>query len=178
MGGMEARSLRSYLKQKRDAMRAAARRRPTSAEWLETVEATCVADDVTGIRRLRIRDWQLVSDSGPDFGGWGLGPSSPELLCGVLGTCLTHVYEIGAASFDIPLDRIEVRVTAKNNDARFVDVETGDPALPWDITAHVHLRADGVPAADLDQLHAFARERCPLTQLIRTPNEITIVVDQ
>jgi uncharacterized OsmC-like protein len=174
---MESRSLRSYLKQKGDAMRAAALRRPASADWLETVEATCVADDATGVRRLRIRDWQFISDSGPDFGGWSLGPSSPELLCGVLSTCLTHTYEIAAAAMNIPLDRIEVRVTAKNNDARFVGVETGDPALPWDITAHVHLEADGVPPPDLERLHTFARECCPLTQLIRTPNAMTIVTE-
>jgi uncharacterized OsmC-like protein len=129
-----------------------------------------------GVRRLRIRDWQFISDSGPDR-GWSLGPSSPELLCGVLSTCLTHTYEIAAAAMNIPLDRIEVRVTAKNNDARFVGVETGDPALPWDITAHVHLEADGLPPPDLERLHTFARECCPLTQLIRTPNAMTIVTD-
>jgi uncharacterized OsmC-like protein len=165
------------LKQKAAAMQAAGKRRNRSADWLETIEATCVASDVTGVRRLRIRDWQFISDSGPDFGGYGLGPSSPELLCGVLSTCLTHTYEIAAATLDIPLDRIEVRVSAKNNDARFVGVETTDPALPWDITAHVRLDADGVPAEDVERLHAFARERCPLTQLIRVPNEVTIVVE-
>ena len=174
---MEARSLRHYLTQKSEAMRAAQRRRPRSDDWLETVEATCVADDATGVRRLRIRDWQMIGDSGPDFGGYGLGPSSPELLCGVLSTCLTHVYEIGAATMVIPLDRIEVRVSARNNDARFVGVDTTDPALPWDITAHVRLEAEGVPAEDLDRLHEFARERCPLTQLIRTPSDVTIVVE-
>lgn len=174
---MESRGLRGYLKQKAAALRAAGQRRNRSDDWLETVEATCVASDVTGVRRLRIRDWQFISDSGPDFGGYGLGPSSPELLCGVLSTCLTHTYEIGAATLDIPLDRIEVRVSANNNDARFVAVDTTDPALPWNITAHVRLEAEGVPASDIERLHAFARERCPLTQLIRVPNEVTIVVE-
>ena len=158
-------------------MRAAALRRPSSSDWSETVEAICIAGDVTGARRLRIRDWQFISDSGPDFGGYGLGPSSPELLCGVLSTCLTHTYEIGAATLDVPLDRIEVRVTARNNDARFVGVPTDDPALPWDITAHVRLEAEDVPAQDIDRLHKFARERCPLTALVRTPNEVTIVLE-
>lgn len=174
---MESRSLRTYLKQKGEAMRAAAVRRPTSVDWQESVEATCVASDVTGVRRLRIRDWQFVGDSGPDFGGYSLGPSSPELLCGVLSTCLTHTYEIGAATMGILLDQIEVRVTARNNDAGFVGVETDDPALPWDITAHVKLDAKGVADEDLDRLHRFARERCPLTQLVRTANDVTIVVE-
>ncbi len=46
---MESRSLRTYLKQKGEATRAAAVRRPTSADWQESVEATCVASDVTGV---------------------------------------------------------------------------------------------------------------------------------
>lgn len=174
---MEERSLRQYLKNKAAAMRRAAERKPKGEDWLETVEATCVAGDVTGVRRLRIRDWQFISDSGADFGGWGLGPSSPEILCGVLSTCLTHVYEIGAATLDIPLDRIEVRVAAQNNDARFLAIETTDPALPWDITAHVRLEAEGVPAESIERLHHYARERCPLTQLIKTPNDVRILVE-
>ena len=92
------RGLATYLRQKTAAMRAAAQQRPRGQEWREQVEAVCVADDATGVRKLRIRDWQLISDSGAAFGGWALGPSSPELLCGVLSTCLTHTYLIGAAS--------------------------------------------------------------------------------
>ena len=34
-------------------MQAAGKRRNRSADWLETIEATCVASDVTGVRRLR-----------------------------------------------------------------------------------------------------------------------------
>jgi hypothetical protein len=32
-------------------------------------------------------------------------------------------------------------------------------------------------ARHVECLHTFARERCPLTQLIRVPNEVTIVVE-
>ena len=78
------RGLRAYIRQKAAAMHAAATRRSNGADWREHVEAVCTADDLTGVRKLRIRDWQFLGDSGPDFGGWGLGPSSPELLCGVL----------------------------------------------------------------------------------------------
>ena len=164
---MEPRSLKDYLRQKDAAMRAAAHARPLPGEWRETVSATCVADDVTGVRKLRIRDWQMVSDSGPAFGGWGLGPSSPELLCGVISTCLTHTYEIGAAMLGIPVQRIEVRVTAENNDARFVGIETADPPVPFNIEASVSLAAPDASPADVEALHAYA-ERCPLTNLIRT----------
>lgn len=156
-------------------MQAAAAARPDPDAWRETVEATVVADDETGVRKLRIGGWQTISDSGPAFGGFGLGPSSPELLCGVIGTCLTHTYEIAAAILDVPLDRVEVRVSARNNDAGLLGIECGDPPVPWDIVAHVQVVAEGVEHDALASVHRFVAERCPLTRLIRTPNSLEIV---
>lgn len=174
---MEPRGLRDYLRQKAESLRAAAKAKPHGVDWHETVSATCVADDLTGVRKLRIRDWQLVGDSGASFGGWSLGPSSPELLCGVLSTCLTHTYEIGAAMLGIPVDRIEVRVSAENNDARFVGIETTDPALPYNIEARVLIDAHDATAEELATLHRYASERCPLTNLIRSATPVTVIVE-
>ena len=170
-----ARGLRDYLRQKAESMRAAGASRPAPDAWHETVEAVCIADDATGVRKLRIRDWQFISDSGPGFGGWSLGPSSPELLCGVVSTCLTHTYEIGAAMLGIPLDRIEVRVSAENNDGPFLGIETSDPLVPFNITARVSLDAPDASPTQVAALHAYA-SRCPLTNLIRQPNEVTVVI--
>jgi organic hydroperoxide reductase OsmC/OhrA len=169
--------LRRYITQKRQAMVAAAAARPEASQWREQVEASVVADDESGVRKLRIRGWEYVSDSGVAFGGAGLGPSSPELLCGVIGTCLTHTYEIGAATLDVPLDRIAVTVCADNNDAGLLGIASDDPDVPWGLTARVAVEARGVASADIERLHAFVRERCPLTKLIRTPNDLRIVVE-
>ena len=174
---MATRSLRDYIASKRQAMQAAATARPDPKSWRETVEATVVADDATGVRKLHIGSQQYISDSGPAFGGFRLGPSSPELLCGVIGTCLTHTYEIAAATLDVPLDYIEVRVSADNNDAGLLGIDCDDPPLPWNIRAHVKVQADGVSSAALARVHAFVAERCPLTRLIRTENSLQIIID-
>lgn len=174
---MEGQGLRDYIRHKGEALRAAAIRRPSGEDWHETIEATVVADDRTGVRKLRIRDWQFIGDSGPDFGGANLGPSSPELLCGVIGTCLTHTYLIGAATLGIPIDGATVRVTAENNDARFLGIETSDPAVPFNLTAYVTLDAGEASAADVATLHRYTSERCPLSNLIRTANPVTIVTE-
>ena len=171
---MESRGLQPYLRQKAESMRRAAVERPSIRDWHEQIEAVCVADDLTGVRKLRIRDWQFVGDSGPAFGGWNLGPSSPELLCGVVSTCLTHTYEIGAAILGIPVDRIEVRVTAENNDARFLSIPTDDPAVPYNIAAHASIHAPEATADQIKVLHDYARQ-CPLTNLIRQPNSVTVI---
>lgn len=175
---MEPRGLRDYLRQKAAALRGAAIAKPAGADWREEVSAACIADDLTGVRKLRIRDWQYIGDSGAAFGGWSLGPSSPELLCGVISTCLTHTYEIGAATMDIPLDRIEVRVSAENNDARFLGIETTDPNVPFNIQAHIRVQSADATPDQLATLHRYASERCPLTQLIRTANPVTLVVEE
>jgi len=170
-----AEGLREYIIQKRLAMRASAEARPDAKDWRETVSATVVADDATGVRKMRIRGWEIVGDSGPAFGGRGAGPSSPELLCGVIGTCLAHTYEIAAATLDVPLDRVEVVVSAENNDAGLLGLDSSDPDVPWNLTARVSIRADRVAADAIESLHACVRERCPLTKLIRTPNTLRIV---
>ena len=166
--------LREYLIEKAAAIRHLAASKPNAADWRETISATCVADDRTGVRKLRIRDWQFIGDSGPGFGGFSLGPSSPEILCGVISTCLTHTYEIGAGLMDIPVDRIEVHVAAENNDARFGGLETDDPPTPFNLTATVALQAPDAALAQLSALHAYASERCPLTNLIRSGAPVTV----
>lgn len=166
--------LRDYLQRKKAAMDASAAEKPSGVDWRETVEATCVADDESGVRKLRIRDWKFVSDSGPAFGGAGLGPSSPELLCGVITTCLTHMYLIGAAHLGVPLDRVEVKATAQNNDAALLGLQSADPKLPYNIRAVVTLEAPDATPAQLGKLHRFA-EDCPLTNLVRNSNPVTVI---
>jgi len=168
--------LRDYLTHKAAAIRDLARSKPDPASWRETLSATCIADDRTGVRKLRIRDWQFIGDSGAGFGGFSLGPSSPELLCGVISTCLTHTYEIGACLAGVPLDRIEVRVTAENNDCRFGGLDTDDPAVPFNLTATVHIEAPAATPAQLSELHAWASASCPLTNLIRNGAPVNVRV--
>jgi len=168
--------LRDYLSDKAAAIRAFAAAKPNAADWPETVSATCTADDRTGVRKLRIRDWQFIGDSGAGFGGFSLGPSSPELLCGVISTCLTHTYEIGASLAGVPLDRIEVRVSAENNDCRFGGLETSDPAVPFNLVAHVRLEAPEATVEQTSELHAWASANCPLTNLIRSGAPVAVTV--
>src|SRR4051794_10818205 len=112
-----ATGLATYLANKVQAMREAAASFPTGDAVKETIAAECTASNVTGVRRVRIRDFQMLSDSGPAFGGFSLGPSSPEVLLSALASCLTHTYLIGAAHRGIALDSVNVRFEAENNDA-------------------------------------------------------------
>ena len=171
----EERGLQAYLRNKKLAMLAAAERLGSGEAARETIAAECSAGDLTGVRRVRIRDFQLISDSGSAFGGFSLGPSSPELLLGVLASCLTHTYLIGAASLGIPLDNVQVRFEAENNDAAFLGLETADPPYPAGIRGTVRLESPAAPAA-LSALHEYAAASCPLTRLVREPIPVIISV--
>ncbi|MFB6893564.1 OsmC family protein [Kitasatospora sp. NPDC056327] len=165
--------LADHLRDKGEAMRDAARRRPDSADWDEEVGAVCVADDATGVRKVRVGDWSLIGDGGPDIGGFGLGPSSPELFCAVVSTCLTHTILCVAALDGVALDRVEVRVRARNNDARFFGVPTDAPAVPYDLTAEVELGGAAGPQV-LAELLATADARCPMLRLVRTGHTVAV----
>ncbi len=169
------RSLRHYLTNKAQAMDEGAQTFGSGDDVRETVSAECTASDLTGIRRIRIRDFQLISDSGPLFGGFSLGPSSPEMLLGVLASCLTHTYLIGAAQRKISLDKIQVRFEAENNDAAFLGLTTNDPSYPHNIRAFVQVESDA-SLQDMQDLHDYASRTCPLTKLIRQAVPLDISV--
>ena len=87
-------NLNEYLEEKRQAMRERHAQLEATGARPHMLKATVRAEGRSGIRRIRIRDFQIISDSGPDFAGYNLGPTSPELQLGVLGSCLTHIFLI------------------------------------------------------------------------------------
>jgi uncharacterized OsmC-like protein len=167
------RGLDTYLSNKISAMTAAARKSESGDAVRETIAAECSASDLTGVRRVRIRDFQLISDSGAAFGGFSLGPSSPELLLGVLASCLTHTYLIGAAQRGMSLDEVHVRFEAENNDAEFLGLDTTDPPYPFNIRAVVRIESRA-NAHEIAELHEYAARTCPLTKLVREPQSIEV----
>jgi uncharacterized OsmC-like protein len=163
--------LQDYLTQKREALLARRARAATTEPAPQSLTARVRAEGRSGIRRIRIRDFQILSDSGPDFAGYDLGPTSPELQLGVLGSCLTHIFLIQAADREVPLDAIEVEVTAQ------VDPRAGKPGFehvpiyPHRIAYTVEIES---PASDeeIDQLHAAVERACPILNLLLNPQQI------
>ena len=87
-------TLNEYLGQKRTAL--LARRAKVEAGESSVAEFTAhvAAEGRSGIRHIQIRQHHVISDSKYDFAGYDLGPGSPELQLGVLGSCLTHIFLI------------------------------------------------------------------------------------
>ncbi|MGJ7511251.1 OsmC family protein [Variovorax sp. GT1P44] len=163
--------LNDYLAEKRAAVLARnAAIEAGSAQPLQ-LKAHVRAEGRSGVRRLRVRDHQIISDSPPDFAGYNLGPSSPELQLGVLGTCVTHIFLIQAAERRVPLESLEVEVTG------IIDPRGGKPGYeqtpiwPHEIGYTVHIDS---PASrqDIDALFEAVERNCPILNLLRNPQSI------
>jgi len=74
---------------------------------------TVTAISRTGIRRLRIRNFQLLSDGGREAGEYNLGAGSWPSVVGALGSALTGDYLVQAAVKGIPIDNLELIFTSK-----------------------------------------------------------------
>lgn len=167
--------LRDYLKHKREAIlnRRNSITPPTGPVQLE---ATVTAEGRSGVRRIRIRDFQILADTGPDFAGFNFGPGSPELQVGVLGSCLTHIFLIQAADREVPLDSLRVDVAAdqefRSGQPGFEDV----PRFPHNIRYTVHIES---PASDeeIAALHKAVEDVCPILNLLANPQVISGTVE-
>ncbi len=132
--------LRAYLTVKRAALlarRKALRADPPTAP--HRLRARTTAEERSGVRRIRIRHHQILSDSPPDFAGYDLGPASPEIQLGVLSSCLTHIFLIQAADLRIPLDSLEVEVEADQDPRAGQKGFERVPIYPHNISYTVHL---------------------------------------
>jgi len=164
-------TLNDYLREKRHAI-AARESRIAAGEGAPMALTVHVrAEGRSGIRRIRIRDFQVISDSEADFAGYDLGPSSPELQLGVLGSCLTHTFLIQAATLGVPLDSLEVEITG------IIDPRAGSPGFeevpihPHEIRYEVFIASSATPA-EIRALREAVERNCPILNLLRQPQAI------
>jgi uncharacterized OsmC-like protein len=159
-------TLNEFLAEKRVAV-LERNKKAEEATGPNTLQASVSVEGRSGVRRIRIREFQVLSDSGPDFAGFNLGPSSPELQLGVLGSCLSHIFLIQAAVHNVPLDSVEVEVSAH------IDGRAGKPGSE-EIPVYPHDVHIASPASDeeLKALHEAVERACPILNLLVNPQQI------
>jgi uncharacterized OsmC-like protein len=169
-------NLNDYLVHKRQALAERKARLESGALQATPLAARVSAEGRSGIRRIRIRDFQVVTDSPPDFAGYDLGPSSPELQLGVLGSCLTHSYLIQAALLQVPVETLEVELSGR------LDPRSGRPGFeevpvyPHDLSYIVHI-VSSASEADIARLKAEVERFCPILNLLKQPQSIRAEID-
>jgi uncharacterized OsmC-like protein len=172
-------TLRDYLGQKRTALLERRARAANTEPGPRSIRARAKAEGRSGVRRIRIRDHQILSDSPYDFAGYDLGPSSPELQLGVLSSCLTHIFLINAADREVPLDSLEVEVTAVQDGRAGKPGFEHIPRYPHNITYTVHLQTTA-SESEIADLHRAVEEACPILNLLLNPQQIngTVVINE
>lgn len=164
-------TLNDYLIEKRAAVLAREARIASGTFEPLRLQARVSAEGRSGVRRVRIREHQIISDSPPDFAGYNLGASSPEQQLGVLGSCVTHIFLIQAAQQQVPIDSLEVEVSGQ------IDARAGHPGYehipvyPTDIGYTVHI-ASPAPREQLDALFEAVERTCPILNLLKHPQTI------
>lgn len=163
-------TLNEYLDQKRAAVLLRNGRDPKTVEPVK-LRAHVSAEGRSGVRRIRIRDHQLVSDSPADFAGYDLGPSSPELLLGSLGSCLTHIFLIKAAELELPLESLEVTIDGDLDPRGGKPGYESVPFFPYNIryTAHIVSPAD---EHAVRAVHEAVEAWCPILNLLKQPQAL------
>jgi uncharacterized OsmC-like protein len=151
-----------------------ARRRPLAGSAMPAprqVSARVRAEGCSGLRHIQIRDFQLLTDLGPDCAGFDLGPTPFELQLGALGSCLTQHFLLNAAARGVAIERIEVEVTGQ------IDPFAGEPnqsprsPAPHDIRYTLRVTSSA-PAGQIACLRDAAERSCPIFNLLVQPQPV------
>ncbi|SFE61060.1 Uncharacterized OsmC-related protein [Paenibacillus algorifonticola] len=164
-------TLNEYLVQKREAaiaLHEAAKADPKP----NTYSANVRASGRSGVREIRIRDFQIISDSPENFAGYSLGPSSPEIQLGVLGSCLTHITLIQAAKLGVSLESLEVEVHGEQHPLAGEEGFEEVPIYPHNISYKLHIVSEESEET-IKGLHEAVERVCPIYNLLRNPQAIT-----
>ncbi|MEY4938346.1 MAG: hypothetical protein RIQ93_81 [Verrucomicrobiota bacterium] len=124
----------------------------------------------SGIRHVRTEDdnFQIIHDSPRYLAGHNLGPVAEEHLLGVMITCLTHIYEMQAASRNVLLDSLELEVEATL--APRLGSTVTPPRLK-DIRYRVYI---GSPESKetIEQLQQAVEAICPIYNMLKDAQPI------
>jgi uncharacterized OsmC-like protein len=162
-----------YLDRKRRLMTAVRDAAPTdAAERQQKLSAQVIAEGSSGIRRVKIRDFQIVTDTGPAIGGFDLGPRAPELLLGALGSCISHTILIQAALQQIPIDSLVVDVSGEIDSlAGHTDIPGGVSKLEYTVSVE-----SPASASQIAGLTGLLGAICPVHNVVEHAQPLSATV--
>jgi uncharacterized OsmC-like protein len=79
------------------------------------LEVRTTAEQRAGVRRIRIRGHQIISDSDYSFAGYSLGPGSPESSLAAIASDLADAFLSQAALRGVRIDSLGVSITSRRD---------------------------------------------------------------
>lgn len=164
--------LPEYLERKRKLVEAyrAQLRAPDAAPT--PLRATVAVAAGSGVRPIRLRDHLVISDAGAALGGYGLGPSAPELLLGALASCIAHSALVIAADRGVAFDQLEVEVTGLLDYRGTLGVTEDAPVPPTNL-AYTLRFAGPVSDEEVAAIQADIARLCPVLLALTRPTSVT-----
>jgi uncharacterized OsmC-like protein len=108
---LKGRTLNDFLSIRRDAL-LQLQKTPNDQIQPLILKARTIAEQRSGVRRIRIRGHQIISDSDYSFAGYSLGPGSPESTLTVLASDIADTYVSQAALKGVSIDSLGVSITS------------------------------------------------------------------
>jgi uncharacterized OsmC-like protein len=123
--------------------------------------ATTTVEGRSGVRRISIRNHQILADSPPHWVGYNLGATAPEIALGSLGACLAHMYVATAGMKGITMDEMVIETSAE------LDLRKGQSGFenhaPGLDSIECTVRIKSSESIDtLKQLHEDVEKTCPV----------------
>ena len=163
-------TLDGFLAEKRASMgtyMAAAMADPKAVDISAVVEVR----GRSGVRVIKIRQFEMISDTEPDLAGFDLGPLSPEHQLAALGGCIAHTAEMVAAAMELAIDTIGVQVSAQMHPLAQTPGYENIPRTPYNIRYTLSIKSNE-PAAKIEAMHSQIELVCPIYNLIKLPQSI------
>lgn len=124
----------------------------------------------TGIRRLRIRNFQILSDGGRDVAEFNLGAGSWPSVVGALGSAVAGDYLTQAAIKGIPIDALEVVFTSRPGTAP--SQSTGTQVTYPRNLAYTAFIVSPASDAELEDLRQTVERVSPVLRLVSESQNI------
>ena len=126
----------------------------------------------SGVRVIKIRQFELISDTAQDLAGFDLGPFSPEHQLAALGGCIAHTAQMVAAGLELSIDGISVEVRAQMHPLAQTPGYENIPTVPYNLRYTLHIESKE-SAETIAALHQQIEEVCPIYNLIKQPQPIS-----
>lgn len=128
------------------------------------LKANVTAESRTGVRRLRIRGFQLLSDGARATAEYDLGPGSWPTMVGVLGSAVAQEFLVQAALRGVPVDALDVEFTSRPGAAPASRSATR-VTYPRNLGYTAHIVSPATDAT-LDELRQAVARHSPVLALV------------
>jgi uncharacterized OsmC-like protein len=134
------------------------------------LSGSVTAESRTGVRRLRIRNFQILSDGGRETAEFELGAGSWPSVVGVLGSAVAGDFLTQAAVRGIPIDELEVVFTSRPRAAR--PQGKGARVIYPQALAYTAFIVSPASDANLEELRAAVERLSPVLNLVTQSQKI------